>query len=93
MPVPVYFSAPSVQELSYFLAPGAGVTPPGGGMEVTDVPSVKQLGNGEGPRRTVVAEARVRDSLSGSSFGLAYRLEVTRSEGRWYVERVEGALS
>ena len=41
----------------------------------------------------VVAEARVQDSLSGSSFGLAYRLEVTRSEGRWYVERVEGALS
>ncbi len=91
--LPVYLSAPSAQELSYFLAPGAGVTPPGGGLEVTDVPSVKQLGNGEGPRRTVVAEARVRDSLSGSSFGLAYRLEVTRSEGRWYVERVEGALS
>jgi hypothetical protein len=54
---------------------------------------VKQLGSGEGPRRTVVAEARVRDSVSGSSFGRAYRLEVTRSEGRWYVERVEGALS
>jgi len=91
--LPVYLSAPGAEELSYLLAPGARVTPPGGGLEVTDVPSVKQLGSAEGPRRTVVAEARVRDSLSGSSFGLAYRLEVTRSGGRWYVERVEGALS
>ncbi len=91
--LPVYLSATSAQELSYFLAPDAGVTPPGGGLEVIDVASVKQLGNGEGPRRTVVAEARVRDSLSRSSFALAYRLRLTRSEGRWYVERVEGALS
>ena len=91
--LPVYHSAPSTQELSYLLAPGVVVTPPGGGLEVTDVPSVKQLGSGEGPRRTVVAQARVRDSLSASSFGLAYRLEVTRNEGRWYVARVEGALS
>lgn len=91
--LPVYISAPGAEELSYLLAPGARVTPPGGGLEVTDVPSVKQLGSAEGHRRIVVSEARVRDSLSGSSFGLAYRLEVTRSGGRWYVERVEGALS
>jgi len=91
--LPVYLSAPSAQELSYLLAPGAGVTPPGGGLAVEEVASVKQVGSAEGPRRTVVAEARVRDSISGSSFGLAYRLEVTRSGGRWYVERVEGALS
>jgi hypothetical protein len=91
--LPVYLSAPSAQELSYLLAPGAGVTPPGGGLEVTEVTSVKQLGSGEGPRRTVVAEARVRDSVSRSSFGLAYRLAVTRSGGRWYIARVEGALS
>lgn len=91
--LPIYNSAPSAQELSYLLAPGAVVTPPGGGLEVTDVPSVKQLGAGEGPRRTVLAEARVRDSVNGSSFGLSYRLEVTRNDGRWYVERVQGALS
>ena len=91
--LPVYLSAPSAQELSYFLAPGASVTPPGGGLEVAEVASVKQLGSSEGPRRSVLAEARVRDSVSGSSFGLSYRLEATRSEGRWYVERVEGALS
>jgi Conjugative transposon protein TcpC len=90
--LPVYLSAPGA-ELAYFLAPGARVTPPGGGLEVTDVPSVKQLGSAEGQRRTVVAGVRVLDSLSRASFGLAYRLEVTRSGGRWYVERVEGALS
>ena len=33
-----------------------------------------------------------RDPLSGAIFPLAYRLEVAR-HGRWYVERVEGALS
>ena len=92
--LPVYLSAPSPEELSYLLAPGAGVTPPGGGLELADVPSVKQLGE---RRRASGAPwsptARVRDSLSGSSFGLAYRLEVARSGGRWYVERVEGALS
>jgi Conjugative transposon protein TcpC len=91
--LPVYLSAPGAEELAYLLAPGARVTPPGGGLEVTDVPSVKQLGSAEGRRRTVIAGVRVLDSLSGSSFGLAYRLEVTRGDGRWYVERVEGALS
>ena len=54
--------------------------------------AVKQVGSGEGARRTVIATARVRDPPSGAIFPLAYRLEVVR-HGRWYVERVEGALS
>lgn len=91
--LPVYVSAESTEEISYLLAPGAAVTPPGGGLEVQEVFRVKQLGSGEGPRRTVVAEARVRDSVSSAVLVLAYRLEVTQGDGRWYVERVEGALA
>jgi hypothetical protein len=90
--LPAYFSATSPADLSYLLAPGAGVVPPGYGLELLGVPSVKQIGDGEGARRTVVAIARVRDPLSGSSYRFAYRLAVAR-HGRWYVDRVEGALS
>lgn len=91
--LPVYISAASTEEVSYLLAPGSAVTPPGGGLAVQEVYRVKQLGSGEGPRRTVVAEARVRDSVTSSTLALAYRLEVTRADGRWYVQRVEGALA
>lgn len=91
--LPVYLSASSAEELAYLLAPRAQVNPPGGGIEVDDVASVKQLGQGEGPSRLVLAQARVSDTVSGASFGLAYRLRVVRNEGRWYIERVEGAVS
>jgi hypothetical protein len=90
--LPAYLSASSPGDLSYLLAPGAEVTPPGGGLELLGAPSVAQLGDDEGARRTVIASARVRDSLSGATYPLAYRLGVLRA-GRWYVDRVEGALS
>lgn len=90
--LPAYFSASSPEDLSYLVAPGSGVVPPGNGLEPVGAPDVKQLGSGEGPRRTIFATARVRDPSSGASFRLTYRLEVVR-QGRWYVGRVEGALS
>ena len=90
--LPAYFSASEPGDLSYLLAPGAVVVPPGNGLRLAGISSVKQIGEGEDARRTVLATVRVRDPLSGASFGFAYRLEVTR-HGRWYVERVEGALS
>jgi Conjugative transposon protein TcpC len=90
--LPAYFSAASTADLSYLLAPGTVVTPPQGGLDLLGVQSVKQVGSGEGPRRTVIAAVRVRDPQSGGTYELAYRLSVSR-RGRWYVERVEGALS
>jgi hypothetical protein len=90
--LPAYFSASSPTDLSYLLTPGAVVVPPGNGLRLLGVSSVKQVGDGEGGRRTVLATVRVRDPLSGASFGLGYRLDVTQ-HGRWYVDRVEGALS
>jgi hypothetical protein len=90
--LPAYFSASEPADLSYLLAPGAVVVPPGNGLRLLGVADVKQIGDEEGSRRTVLATARVRDPLSGASFGLAYRLDVVR-HGRWYVDRVEGALS
>jgi len=90
--LPAYMSAASPDDLSYLLAPDATVTPPGGDFEVVAVASVKQIGSGEGARRTVVAAARVRDTASGAVFPLAYRLRLVRQD-RWYVEQVEGALS
>lgn len=90
--LPAYFSAQSAADLSYLLAPDAEVTPPPGGLDFLGVRSVKQIGAGEGARRSVIAAVRVRDSRSGTAYGLAYRLSLSR-RGRWYVERVEGALS
>jgi Conjugative transposon protein TcpC len=90
--LPVYLSASSPGDLSYLLAPDAAVTPPGGDFELVAAASVKQVGSGEGSRRTVVATARVRDAASGAVVPFAYRLGLVRRD-RWYVERVEGALS
>jgi len=90
--LPAYFSASSPADLSYLLAPGAVVVPPGNGLQLLGVSAVRQVGDGEGRRRTVLATARVRDPLSGASFGLGYRLDLARNS-RWYVDRVEGALS
>jgi hypothetical protein len=90
--LPAYFSASSPADLSYLLAAGAVVVPPGNGLQLLGVTAVQQLGDREGPRRTVLATVRVRDPLSGATLGFAYRLEVVR-HGRWYVDRVEGALS
>jgi hypothetical protein len=90
--LPAYFSASGPADLSYLLAPGAVVVPPGNGLRLLGVSAVKQVGDGEGRQRSVLATVRVRDPLSGASFALAYRLEVAR-HGRWYVDRVAGALS
>jgi hypothetical protein len=90
--LPAYLTAASPGDLSYLLAPDAAVTPPGGGFELVAVASVKQVGSGEGARRTAIATARVRDAVSGAVVPFAYRLGLVRRD-RWYVERVEGALS
>jgi len=90
--LPAYLSATAPGDLSYLLAPAAVVTPPGGGFELVAVASVKQLGGGEGARRTAIATARVRDAATGAIYPLAYRLQLVRRD-RWYVEAVEGALS
>jgi hypothetical protein len=90
--LPVYFSASDPGDLTYLLAPGATVTPPGGDFELLAVASVKQLGGGEGARRTALATVRVRDTATGAVYPLAYRLQLLRRD-RWYVEAVEGALS
>ncbi len=90
--LPVYVTAASPGDLSYLLAPDVTVTPPGGGFELVAVASVKQVGSGEGARRTVVATARVRDVASGAVVPFTYRLGLVRQD-RWYVEQVEGALS
>lgn len=90
--LPVYLSAGSPGDLAYLLAPGATVTPPGAGLELIAVTSVKQLGDGEGGQRTAVAAVRVRDAATGAIYPLDYRLQLVRQD-RWYVEAVEGALS
>ncbi len=89
--LPAYLSASEPGDLSYLLAPGARVTPLGGALRLLAVGMVKQEGDGEGPRRTAIATARVRGP-GGATLRLTYRIEVVR-RGRWYVGGVEGALS
>lgn len=90
--LPAYLAAGAGRELSYLLAPGATVSPPGGGLRLLALVGVEQGGSGEGVRRTAIASVRVRDPISGATYPLAYRVEVVR-RGRWYVESVQGALS
>jgi hypothetical protein len=90
--LPTYFSAARPRDLSYLVVPGSAVVPPGNGLEFAGLSSLKQFGDGEGTRRAVLATARVRDSVSGDTFQFSYRLQLVR-QGRWYVSRVEGALS
>jgi len=89
--LPEYGSAGDPGSLSYFLAPGASVMPLAGAVQFQAVTGVSQLGSGEGPRRSVIAAARVSDPPSGAVYPVAYRLALVRQGGRWYVEAVEGA--
>jgi hypothetical protein len=89
--LPAYLAAGEGRDLSYLLAPGAAVAPLAGTLELRGARIAGQLGPGEGPSRTVIASARVRDPASGAVYPLAYRLELAK-RGRWYVSGIEGAL-
>ena len=89
--LPTYLAAGDAGSLSYFLAPGAAVQPLGGAIGFRAITGVTQLGSGEGPVRSVLAAARVSDRASGAVYPVAYRLELVKRGGRWYVEAVEGA--
>jgi hypothetical protein len=87
-----YVSAGDQGALSYLLAPGAAVLPLGGAVQLQGISGVSQLGSGEGPRRSVLAAARISDPASGAIYPVVYRLELVR-DGRWYVDAVEGSAS
>ncbi len=89
--LPEYLAASDAGSLSYFLAPGAAVQPLGGAIGFRAITGTSQLGSGEGPVRSVLAAARVADPASGAVYPVAYRLELVRRGGRWYVDAVEGA--
>lgn len=91
--LPEYLAAGDADSLSYFLAPGAAVSPLGGAIEFRAITGVSQLGSGEGPSRSVLAAARVSDPVSGAVYPVTYRLELVERGGRWYVEAIEGAGS
>lgn len=90
--LPAYLGASEASDLAYLLAPGASVQPLGGTVRFLALSGVRQLGSGEGPRRTVLAAVRADDPVSGAAYPLAYRLEVVK-HGRWYVEAVVGTLA
>lgn len=91
--LPEYVSASDAGSLSYLLAPGAAVAPLGGAVALEALTGVTQLGSGEGPSRVLIAAARVSDPASGAAYPVAYRLEVMKAGGRWYVAGVQGAAS
>jgi hypothetical protein len=91
--LPDYLAAGDAGSLSYFLAPGAAVQPLGGAIQFLAITGLSQLGSGEGPSRSILAAARISDPRSGAVYPVAYRLELVKRGGRWYVEAVEGAGS
>lgn len=90
--LPAYVHGSEPTDLAYFLAPGAAVAPLGGGLDFAGISAVTQLGPGEGPRREVLAAARLSDPASGATYPVVYRLELVRG-ARWYVRSVEGAAA
>lgn len=90
--LPEYLSAGDGGSISYLLAPGASVQPLGGVVALEGITAVSQVGSAEGRRRSVLAEARVSDPVSGAVYPVAYRLRLLK-DGRWYVDGVEGAAS
>jgi Conjugative transposon protein TcpC len=91
--LPAYLSSASSRDLSYLLAPGVEVVPLGGELRLLSVGDADQLGDGEGARRVLVVKARVEEPEGGAAYPLAYRLQVLRRGGRWYVAAVEGAVA
>ncbi len=69
------------------------IVPLGAQIELVSIGSVEQLAGGEGPRRDLLVSARVKEPVGGGTYPLAYRLEVQRRAGRWYVSTVEGAVA
>lgn len=91
--LPEYLSAGEADDLSYFVAAGSVIQPLRGEEVLGSINGVEQLGDGEGPRRTVLVAARVEDAGGGGTYPLAYRLELERpgSGDRWYVAALQGA--
>ena len=90
--LPIYISSTKSGDLSYLLAPGTVIEPLGAAVALKAIGEVNQLGDGEGPRRVVLAAARVTDPGGGGTYPLVYRLGVERggADGRWYVAALEG---
>jgi hypothetical protein len=95
----LYLAVPIVRsragEVAALDAPSIVAAPGAAGVDSNEQPQavagVSQLGSDEGPSRTVLAAARVADPASGAVYPVAYRLELVKRGGRWYVEAVEGA--
>jgi hypothetical protein len=87
--VRAYVSGAGAGRLAYLLAPGVTVAPLGEGLSVVGVDEVGQAGDSDGPRRTVLVAATVRDETTGATYPTRYRLEVVRRD-RWYVAAVQG---
>jgi hypothetical protein len=85
-----YLSGSGGGDLAYLLAPGAAIAPVEGGLRLVELTDVGQLGEASGARRTLIAQAGVRDPAAGVSYPAAYRLQVVRRD-RWYVSGVQGA--
>jgi hypothetical protein len=85
----VYVSATAPADLSYYVVPGASVTPLGG-LLLIGTPHVREPDDEGGPGRTVIASVHAHDETSGVTYVLSYRLELVKRE-RWYVSAVEGA--
>jgi hypothetical protein len=65
------------------------IQPLGGGLDFVGLSGVTQLGSGEGPRREVLAAARLTDPASDATYPVVYRLDLVKAT-RWYVRTVEG---
>lgn len=86
--LPVYLAG-RPDELAFYLPAGTRITPLGSNLEIQRISEVQQIDNSTGPRRTLLAEADVRDPTTRVIYPMRYRLDVVRQD-RWLVNRVQG---
>jgi hypothetical protein len=86
-----YLSDEPASDFRYLVATSVRIAPAGPGLELIEVTDIGQLAAADGPRRSLLVDAWVRDRATRSIYPLTYRLELVRRD-RWYVSSVGGGL-
>ncbi len=87
-----YLSGRDPSGLGYFAAPGVLLAPMAPGLVLVSVDSLGQDSDPAGMSGSVLAAVQVRDTRSGVSYALRYRVGLVHRD-RWYVSSVAGGPS
>ena len=87
-----FLDARKLEQLSYFLARNARVTPLSQRYRLREVTGLVQLDSRSAVRRVVLATVRVAHRGTHVAYTLRYRIRLTHRD-RWYVQSIDGSAS